>query len=277
MLRALLLAVLGVCLPLPSLAWSALGHRLVGDLAAEKLTPRAKAQVAELLAGEENPTLGGVAYWADALRDLDPPRFKATSAWHYVNAGTGGCSVDPARDCKDGNCVTGAIEAQRRLLADRSQPHDVRRDALKFLVHLVGDAHQPMHAGDRPDAGGNSFQVSLRTDIEPEAYARRSYVNGVMGTNLHSIWDYYILAEARLSERDYVDRLRRIRVPARITRERSPAAWSRESCTLIAVEHVYPAEHVMDRSYLDAFRPLAERRVVIAAARLATLLNDALR
>ena len=61
-------------------------------------------------------------------------------------------------------------------------------------VHFVGDVHQPMHAGSRPDSGGNRFQISLRTPIQPEEYAAKDYVDGVMGTNLHSIWDYYILA-----------------------------------------------------------------------------------
>ena len=79
-------------------------------------------------------------------------------------------------------------------------------------VHAVGaieHADQPMHAGNRPDSGGNRFQVSLRTPLEPEAYARKSYVDGVMGTNLHSVWDYYILASRGLALRDYADALGR--------------------------------------------------------------------
>src|SRR5690606_14079888 len=154
--------------------------------------PKAKAEVARLLAGEADPSLGGVASWADDLRDSDPARFKATSRWHYLNARGGGCDFDLERDCPGGGCVVGAIAAQRAVLADRSQPLEARRDALRFIVHFLGDVHQPMHAGNRTDAGGNGFQVSLRTPIEPEAYARNKYVDGVMGTNLHSVWDYYI-------------------------------------------------------------------------------------
>ncbi len=176
--------------------WAALGHRLVGELAQRHLNPQARAEVEALLAGEPDPTLAGVATWADDLRNTDPPRFKATSKWHYINAKGGGCDFDVARDCPGGDCVVAAIERQRAILADRSQPREARHDALKFIVHLVGDAHQPMHAGDRPDAGGNRFQVSLRTDIEPEAYARDKYANGVMGTNLHSVWDYYVARPA---------------------------------------------------------------------------------
>jgi hypothetical protein len=262
--------------PMPALAWSALGHRLVGELAALRLTPQARARVDALLAGEPEPTLGGVAYWADALRQNDPPRFRTTSRWHYINAKGGGCGFVVERDCPDGSCVVAAIEAQRRILADRSQPLAARRDALKFLVHLVGDVHQPMHAGNREDQGGNQFQVSLRIDIEPEEYARRDYVDGVMGTNLHAVWDYYILADARRTPKQYVAQLRRGMPQLRPREIGTPLAWASESCALIDARGIYPDRHTMDRTYLRAMRKLAEQRVTLAAARLAALLNETL-
>ena len=197
----LLVLLLACSAATPAWAWSKLGHQLVGELAQRHLRPDVEARVRALLAGEPDPTLAGVAYWADALRSDDPPRFKATSRWHYVNAKGGGCGFDPARDCADGGCVISAIEAQRAILADDSQPREARRDALKFLVHLVGDVHQPLHAGDRPDSGGNGFQVSLATQLPPEPYVRDKYVRGVMGTNLHSVWDFYLLGESRLDRR----------------------------------------------------------------------------
>ncbi len=261
----------------PAGAWSALGHRLVGELAQRHLDPRAQAAVAALLAGEPEPTLAGVATWADDLRNDDPPRFKATSKWHYINAEGGGCGFDLARDCPDGNCVVAAIERQRAILADRGQPREARRDALKFIVHLVGDVHQPMHAGDRPDAGGNRYQVSLRTELEPEAYARNKYADGVMGTNLHSVWDYYVLGEAGLGLAAYADRLDALPwPPVREAGLAPPLAWAGESCRLIQARGLYPDSHKMDRRYPDAMRPLAEQRVRQAAYRLALLLNQAL-
>lgn len=258
----------------PTQAWSPLGHRLVGDLAARRLSPAARAEVARLLSGEPEPTLAGVANWADDLRNTDPERFKATSRWHYINAKGGGCAFDVARDCPDGNCVVAAIEAQRKILADRSQPLAARRDALKFIVHLVGDVHQPMHAGNRTDAGGNKFQVSLRTDIAPEAYARKGYVDGVMGTNLHSVWDYYILASRDLSAKRYAKLL--AAQPAPSADGATPLDWAETSCRIIDQRQLYPAEHRMDSAYLDAMRPLAEQRVREAALRLARLLDQTL-
>ncbi len=263
-------------LPAPAFAWAELGHQLVGELAAERLTQSASRQVRQLLAGESAPTLGGVANWADVLRYSDPERFRATAQWHYINAKGGGCEFVVERDCPGGKCVVAAIQEQRRLLADRSQLPEVRRDALKFLVHLVGDIHQPMHAGSRPDAGGNQFQISLRTGVEPEAYARQSYVDGVMSTNLHAVWDYYIFADARRSPGSYVARIRAQLPRLKRGRAGTPLEWARESCALIEARQLYPQAHVMAQEYLRDMRPLAEQRLALAAVRLAALLNAAL-
>lgn len=280
---ALLFLVLALVLVAgPVVAWSALGHKLVGELAQRHLTPAAQAQVDLLLKGEPTPTLAGVATWADTLRDNDSARFKQTSRWHYVNFPRGNCSYSPSRDCPDGRCIVGAIEEQRRILADRAQPIEARRDALKFLVHFVGDVHQPMHTGDRNDKGGNDFQVSLRTELEPEAYARDRYVGGVMGTNLHSVWDYYVLAGRGLGLAAYADELDSKPWPPRADPlTGNTAGWASESCRLIDTRQLYPVSdgkpaHKMDRRYTDKHRALAEERIRLAAFRLATLLNESL-
>lgn len=261
----------------PALAWSTLGHRMVGELAQRHLEPAAQAEVTALLAGEQDPTLSGVAKWADELRDAQAARFKITSTWHYINAKQGGCAYDLARDCPDDNCVTGAIETQLAILGDRTQPRQVRNEALKFVVHFVGDVHQPMHAGSRPDRGGNGYQISLRTPLQPEAYARKDYTDGVMGTNLHAVWDYYVLASRGLSLDAYSDQLDALPWPPMPEGTLSPPlAWAGESCRLIDARGLYPPQHTMDHGYLDAMRPLAEQRVRQAAWRLATVLNQAL-
>jgi nuclease S1 len=277
--RSTPIALLCLLLALPPAAhaWSRLGHAMIGELAQRHLSPQARREVDALLAGEPEPSLAGVSYWADALRDADPARFKSTSRWHYINAKGGGCEFDVARDCADGGCVVRAIEEQRAILADRAQPREARRDALKFLVHFVGDIHQPMHAGSRPDKGGNDFQVSLRTPMQPEAYARSRYNDGVMGTNLHAVWDYYVLGSHGLPLAKYADRLDALPwPPTQETAPSPPLAWAGESCRLIEARALYPPSHKMDHRYLDAMRPLAEQRVRQAAWRLASLLEAAL-
>lgn len=269
-------ALVVALVPVPSLAWSQLGHRLVASLAADRLTPQAKAQVASLLAGEREPTLAGIAGWADELRSSDLQRFKATSSWHYIDSRDGSCHFVLPRDCPDGSCVVAAIESQRKILSDRQQSLASRRDALKFLVHLVADAHQPLHASNHGDSGGNGFGIRLRTDIQPEAHARSNYANGVMDTNLHAVWDFYILASARIEPAQYLARLRP-RLPAvKAARLGTPLSWAEESCGLIDSLQLYPQRHSLDHAYLKEMRPVAERRIEMAAVRLAALLNGAL-
>jgi len=182
------------------------------------------------------------------------------------------------RDCRDGACVVGAIEAQRRLLGDPKQPLDVRRDALKFIVHFVGDVHQPLHSSNRPDRGGNDFPISLRTDIQPEDYAKDRYKDGVMDTNLHAVWDFYLL-RSRQGGADAGAYAARLGAGLRLPRgaQGGPRAWAAESCRLIDRRSIYPAEHELDEKYLNAMRPIAEQRIRQAAQRLARLLNKTLR
>lgn len=273
-------ALLLVFLPFFSahaLAWSNQGHRLVGELAQRHLTPAANAQVAALLEGEPEPSLAGVASWADTLRKSNPESYEKTERWHYINFPAGTCAYRPERDCPDGDCVAGQIDRQRAILGDRAQPMQARREALKFLVHFVGDVHQPLHASNRKDKGGNDFQISLRTDLRPKDPAQTNYIDGVMGTNLHSVWDYYILASEGLSNERYANRLSASPWPPRLPgKSTHPADWASESCRLLDPQHLYPKSHKLDSRYLDAQRPLAERQILIAAKRLSDLLNATL-
>lgn len=257
-------------------AWAPLGHSVIGELAQRQLSPEASAEVQRLLQGVDQPSLAGVANWADWLRQTDPERFRATSRWHYVNYPQGSCSFERERDCKDGACIIAATEEQLAILADRSRPDEERRDALMFVVHLIGDAHQPMHAGNRDDLGGNRFQISLSTGQPPEAYAREHYHDGVMGTNLHAVWDYYIPGVSGMDIKDYADALMQPSWPPLATAAGSPEAWSQESCQLLDAWGVYPEQHKQDEAYLQTMRPLVERRMRQAAHRLALALNDAL-
>lgn len=257
-----------------ALAWSKQGHQLVGELAERELEPAALAEVRRLLEGEPEPTLAGVSTWADQIRaesrSTGNKLGELSSRWHYVNFPSEGCDYQPARDCPDGNCVIGAINEQARILADRSRSDEDRRNALKFVVHFVGDAHQPMHAGFAHDRGGNNFQVRYRGQALPEG----------QGTNLHGVWDYWLLQSAGLDNPAYVAKLLQSPVPADPARDalNPPLQWTLESCGLIASTQAYPPKPgtTLTDGYLDRHRPTAERRVRQAGDRLAKLLNDAL-
>ncbi|TWI07968.1 hypothetical protein IP93_02575 [Lysobacter ruishenii] len=273
-LAALALATL-VALPAPALAWSAMGHRLVAALADDELTDAARSQIKGLLAdtgqqegegplqGETGMLLPAIATWADELRANDPELGRRSSPWHYVNLGEHACLYEVARDCPQGNCVVAAITAQTAILADRTRDRAERAQALKFVVHFVGDVHQPMHAGYAHDKGGNTVQVRF---------------NG-QGTNLHSLWDGRLLESAGLDEAGYLAHLRTLPVavplPARALPPTS-AEWAQQACTIATQPGVYPNGAKLPADYADTWRPLAEEQLRRAGTQLALLLNAAL-
>src|SRR6218665_2930116 len=129
---ALVVSLALALLPMPAQAWGPLGHRLVALLAWGDLTPDARRQVAALLQGEPDPTLAGIASWADDLRENDPVLGRKTSRWHFVNIGEHDCAYEQPRDCPGGDCVVEAIKTQAAILADTGRTRAERLQALKF-------------------------------------------------------------------------------------------------------------------------------------------------
>ncbi|MCA0393323.1 MAG: S1/P1 nuclease [Proteobacteria bacterium] len=254
-----LCCLLLLLIALPAQAWRPLGHRMVARLAEPRLTPLAQAEVSRLLATEHLHSLADVANWADELRERDPQLGRRSAKWHYVNFSGDDCRYDAARDCPGGDCVVAAIDAQAAILADRTRDDAARLQALKFVVHFVGDVHQPLHAGNGHDRGGNDVQVHYRGK----------------GTHLHALWDLDMLAAARLDEDAYVRRLSSP-VPARAAGVVSPAAWAEQSCRIVRTPGFYPRRAKVDDAYLAHHRATAERQVQLAGARLAALLNATL-
>lgn len=247
------LLVLLLCAPTLAHAWGSLGHRLVAELAEPRLVPAAREQVRRLLATSGDTHLADVANWADGLRD-DPELRKRTARLHYVNFDSSACRYEASRICANGDCVVGAIERYAAILGDPRRGDAERAEALRFVVHFVADAHQPLHAGYRRDKGGNDYQVQLDGK----------------GTNLHAVWDSRVLGSLRISEDAYA---RRLTPPRNAHGGGTPAQWAEESCRATRDDGIYPRGHRIDASYLTRLRPLAERRVRAAAVRLADLLN----
>ena len=256
-----LAALLILSLALPAQAWGPLGHRLVARLAEDDLTPQARAGIERLLQDDATAGLAGIANWADELRSSDPDLGKRSARWHYVNIGDPDCAFDAARDCPGGDCVVVALETQTRILADRSRSDAERRQALKFVVHLVGDVHQPLHAGHGHDRGGNDYQVNWRGK----------------GGNLHSLWDSGMLNAQRLDEDAWLSRLRAQPVPAPVSPlpARAPRLWAEQSCRRVATPGFYPSGHVIDDRYVEQHLVLAETQLRLAGSRLAATLNAA--
>jgi hypothetical protein len=175
----------------PAMAWWEYGHGTVGRIAYMSVNPHTRHEIDGLLRQGrllQTPTCSVrtielASYWPDCAKTLGE-RFSYASSWHYQNVNI--CRpFDLRTPCADGNCVSAQIERNVRILADVRIPTRERLMALVFLVHFMGDLHQPMHAGDHGDLGGNRLLVHY----------------GAIGgrTNLHAIWDGY-LADRGISQ-----------------------------------------------------------------------------
>lgn len=267
MKNILLGAALLLLIASPAHAWGPRGHRLVGHVAEAALTPAARAEVERLLEGVEDPdqrSLAGISTWADELRAHDPDLSRRSARWHYVNIGENACRYERERDCPDGSdCVVEAINDQAAILGDRSRSSQERLQALKFVVHFVGDVHQPMHAGYAHDRGGNSTQVNLR-DGSRDGF----------GTNLHALWDSGLFRGLQGGEEQHLADLPELPRDAEL--EPQPARWAEESCQIVVEQGVTEPGTKINSDYVDHWRPVAEKQIVIGGQRLARLLNQVL-
>ncbi|RVT82452.1 S1/P1 nuclease [Inhella crocodyli] len=233
-------------------AWGAIGHELIAEVAEEQLSPATKAKVDAILAAEPGATMVTIATWADRVRS------PSTAAWHYVNfTREAGCDYDRSRDCPDGKCVVEAIKRQVEVLRTSTDPEE-RLKALKWVVHLVGDVHQPLHAAFGDDKGGNLFQI--------QAFGK--------GGNLHSLWDsglFHNWPGGWGAIRAEVGRA------GKLVAEAAPERWAGESCRIVSTVGFYPDGRFIDDSYLSRWQPVITERLRLSASRLASTLEDALR
>lgn len=279
MLTRLLLIVL-LALPAPAFAWGEFGHRTIAQIAEANISPRAKVRMNALFASEKllaTPqcplrNIGDASVWADCIR-RDNLRWGYTGPWHYINMDI--CKpFDIKSNCANGNCVVAQVDRNTKLLADKSLPAHVRLEALAWLVHTMGDMHQPMHGGDRGDLGGN--RVSAAYGI----------VEGRM--NLHWLWDGPAAERAITQGPALVQRYS--------SAERAPYGtgtvedWARESWS-ISRDIAYPtAQHGPacgpaiqpderarhDNADIEALIPTVRQQVLRAGLRLANALEQAL-
>jgi hypothetical protein len=140
-MKVLLAAYLTFALftPVTCHAWGTEGHRIVADLAQVRLTPQTRETLRELMGTDD------IARWATWADDIKQEQ-RDTAPWHYVDIPGNSKGYKAKRDCPDRDCVVGKIEQFSAILRDPRQPVPARREALKFLVHFVGDVHQPFHA-----------------------------------------------------------------------------------------------------------------------------------
>ena len=242
----------------PALSWYDKGHRIVGLIAQANLTIQARTAIGEIL--PVGMTLADAAVWPDhegrSIRDFDP--------LHYVAIPENASGYDQGRDCPERNCMVEALKWFSAVIADKNAPIMMRRLALHYVAHLVGDMHQPLHAGRAMDQGGIDILVSYRGGT----------------TNLHFFLDTNLVDLETGNEEEIAKRL-----TANLTEEErikwqagDPTQWTNESLMLVR-SHAYnigPSVELSD-DYVEKARPIVRSRLAQAGIRLAWLLNIALK
>jgi hypothetical protein len=242
----------------PALAWGKTGHRVVAAIADTQLSGLARAHVEQILGRGES--LDEAANWPDEMR-ADPSAFwqKTATPWHYVTInGTNYDHAPPEGDALE------ALDHFRGVLKSPNSNLAEKQLALRFIVHLVGDLHQPLHVGKCCDKGGNDVKVTF--------FGKP--------TNLHAVWDSQLVDDQQLSFTEMAAKLERhIRSEDVIAwSDVNPRDWISESAKIR--DTLYPPPSPKDAalpdlsySYVYRFKPVMEQRLSQAGVRLAAYLN----
>lgn len=278
-MKALLFAT--ALLSLNAEAWGPTGHRVTGEIAEQQLTPQVRSRVAEIL---DNTSLARATTWADEIRS-EPETYGHTVNWHFTDW------PDHAHDhdetASSGKLMT-AIAEQLAVLRDKEAPKDKKAFALRFVAHLVGDLHMPLHVGNGLDRGGNNCRVTFHG----------------RNVNLHALWDDDMIEFTKLSFTELTRFIMEGKTAKEIgaAQRGTPLDWARESKEIRSTlypENVIgkterPEPNMSVRTYClrDArpdelprlgfeysyrFMPVVERRLFEAGIRLGQLLNDNLK
>lgn len=237
----------------PAFAWGPTGHRITGTIAEQNLSGVARARIALILGPE---TLADASTWPDEMRSDPSPFWQSTAnPWHYVTAPKGR-AYTPATAPPEGDAVT-ALGKFAQTLNDPKVPREQKQLALRFIVHIIGDLHQPLHAGNGQDHGGNDLKVTFFGEQ----------------TNLHQIWDSRLIDHQQLSYSEYAARLIRTTSPQDIIDGSTPdpLVWISESAALR--DQVYPNSTSLSWNYVFQSKPLMDARLRLAGIRMAAYLN----
>ena len=255
LVAALLLA------PGQAFAWGAEGHEVVAGIALRELTPGARAQVAHLLGSDV--MLVQQSNWADEIKD----QRRDTARWHFVDIPLQAPGFSLQRDCAGGDCVVAQIEADVAALRNRKLGDAARAQALMFLIHFVADVHQPLHAEDNDDKGGNQVHVEI----------------GRERANLHKVWDVDVVEAMGFDPGAVAAGIERKITPQQrqAWAKGTPADWANEAHA-IARNHIYPplrgARDIrLPRDYAWREAPVTQLQLARAGVRLAWLLNTTLK
>jgi hypothetical protein len=240
------------------MAWGVLGHRIVGEVASQYLTPKAKAEIQKILGPE---SMAITANWADFIKS--DTAYNYLSSWHYINLDKGlsreqilaYLKTDTATD------VYTKMNFLVKELKNKNLAADKKKMYLRLLIHFVGDVHQPMHIGRKEDLGGN--RVKLTWFNNP--------------TNLHAVWDEALVNFQQLSYTEYTAAINHTTGAQRKQWQRQPISeWIVESYQLAQPLYDEVTEQNQKLSYDYNFRHIQtlNNQLLKGGVRLAGLLNS---
>jgi hypothetical protein len=262
-------AVIALTFLVPStlVGWGHEGHEIVASLAQTRLTENTRNGIRSLIG---DASLASIASWADEVR----PERDETYNWHFVDIPKDASGFSDERDCflpnsrhkgsatDHHNCVVDRIDIFKKVLSDSKAPPDDRIEALKFLVHFVGDVHQPFHAIGEA-AGGNGIAV---TEFGSTQCGRHS-------CNLHGAWDGGLIQHTGMGRDEYVAHLEKLISDEHLTATGSPEDWANESHG-DAQSALLPDGAQIDENYYRQEIIVVDRRLALAGLRLAAVLNE---
>ena len=237
-----------------ALAWGQIGHRVTGAIAQQHLTPQAQAAISALLPTED---LAEASTYPDEMRS-SPDEFwqKKAGPFHYVTIPEGQTYADVGAP-EQGDGVS-ALKMFTANLKSSQTSKEEKQLALRFIVHIIGDLHQPLHAGNGTDRGGNDFKVNFFWQ----------------DSNLHRVWDSELLEQRKLSYTEWTAKLNR-KISAQNINDWSttdPQVWIAESIKIR--DEIYPKEDEISWDYLYNHLPQAKQRLKMAGIRIAAYLNE---
>jgi hypothetical protein len=258
-MRKTALSLFALVLSAALVSWGVTGHRSIGKIAEIHLIPQAKAAVRELIG---DTTLADVSTWADEVRGQ--PAYRSTGPWHYINLPLGLSRTDFETTVKGmtQENVYSALQQQERILGSTASTRTQKVEALKYIVHFVGDLHQPMHVSREEDKGGNTIQLNYDGN----------------GTNLHALWDSKLIDHQGLTYEQMAAKYDHA-TPAEIKQwQNEPVMewiWeSYQASSKLYAEVDAMKSRSIDDSYYDAHIAIVQDRIEKAGIRLAGVLND---
>ncbi len=229
-------------------AWGSKGHQIIARIANQRLSARARKGIADLLKGQ---SLEAASTWADLQR--------SSQTFHFVAIPSDGKGYDRRSHCANDNCLIEKIKYYREILQDAKQSTASRADALKYVLHLIGDLHQPFHCTDKH---GNNVRITFNN----------------LSTNLHKLWDDDMIATAKMSVDSYARMIENDGKAAQTTYNVARGTvvdWALESNSI--ARGASPGNGVLGDKYYQNNKEILDRQLYRAGVRLAAILNDIFR